>query len=163
MTKAEAVPMSVGLAITGDIVINWTPATYAIYENQAWDDAGVKKIWLNIDAFDEATHQGKNIGFSVPISSDTQGIWPYAIAGLTAESQYQMNIWGLDNGFEQSDRWEKVLAGSTKTITFDPFSGKITGTILDQYGAAVDSMTISISCDMLWDQGMPAMSPSIRM
>ncbi|MBU3955920.1 carboxypeptidase regulatory-like domain-containing protein [bacterium] len=152
MTKANAIEINEGEVISGNVVINWSPTTYAIYKNQAWPDAGVSKIWLNIDAFDEQAQQGRNIGFSVPISSDssTPVIAPYVIAGLTAGRQYQMNIWGLNQGFEQSDRWMKVSAGSTKTITFNPFSGKITGTIRNQEATSISSMTISISCQKLW-------------
>ncbi len=159
MTKAEAIEMDEGVTISGDVVINWSPTTYAIYENQSWDDNGVKKIWLNIDAFDEATHQGKNIGFSVRISSDSSipVIAPYTIAGLTAGRQYQMNIWGLNNGFEQEERWKKVTPSTSPVnIIFNPFSGSITGTILDQSGNPVSvSTSIVISCDMQWDRGMP--------
>ncbi|MBA3053153.1 MAG: hypothetical protein FP827_08755, partial [Candidatus Omnitrophica bacterium] len=162
MTKAEAVVMDEGVTISGNMVINWSPSTYAIYLNQSWDDGGVKKIWLNIDAFDEATHQGKNIGFSVPISSFSSVQMPYVIAGLTAGRQYQMNIWGLNNGFEQEGRWQKIDAGSTKTITFNPFSGSINGRILDQYSAPVDSMSITISCEMLWNQGMPSNNAALH-
>ncbi|MFH1958160.1 MAG: carboxypeptidase regulatory-like domain-containing protein [bacterium] len=154
-TKAEAVVMDAGQAISGDIVINWTPATYDIYQNQSWDDNGVKKIWLNLDAFNEQTQQGRNIGLNVRISSVTSVTVPYVLAGLQAEQKYQLNVWGLDNGFEQEDRWEKVTAPSTKTITFNPFSGKITGMILDHAGNPVSSNTVSISCDMQFDRGMP--------
>ncbi len=157
MAKADAIQMDEGESITGNVVINWSPTTYAIYENQSWNDNGVKKLWLNIDAFDEQAQQGRNIGFSIPISSIPPVIAPYTIAGLTAGREYQMNVWGLDMGFEQANRWQKVSAGSTRTITFDPFSGRITGTVLNQSETPVSSMTISISCQKLWmgDQNTP--------
>ncbi|MFH1352681.1 MAG: hypothetical protein ABIH68_03795, partial [bacterium] len=153
-TKAEAVVMDAGQSISGNIVINWTPATYVIYEQQAQGDP--KMIWLNLDAFNEQTQQGRNIGLSVLISSVTTVTVPYVLAGLQAGQKYQLNVWGLDNGFEQADRWEKVTAPSTSTIiTFSPFSGMITGMILDQAGNPVSSNTVSITCAMQFNQGMP--------